>query len=165
MPYQWTPAPSPTGITRALLWPHKSMTPEGFVWFVGLTAALLCLPLLALLGSIALWGILPFILIVLAGMWFGLRRNQRDLSLSEELELSPQRIAITRHNVRAPDQNWDANPYWVELRIAPKGKVENYITLRGSDREVELGAFLSPDERLALHAELSERLMAVRSAQ
>ncbi len=138
------------------------MTPQGFAWFIGVTAVLLCLQLLPLLGSFALWGILPFLLIALSGMWLGIKRNLRDLNLTEELTLSPDRIAIKRRNARGPDQKWDANPYWVELKLHPKGKVENYITLRGSDREVELGAFLSPDERLKLHSELSKRLDAVQ---
>jgi uncharacterized membrane protein len=163
MPYEWTPAPSPRGLSRARLWPHKSMTPEGFVWFIAITAILLCVPLIPLLGSFALWGVLPFLLVALAGVWIGLQRNQRDMNLSEELELSPDRIAIIRHNARGPDQQWDANPYWVEVTLHPKGKVENYLTLRGSDREVELGTFLSPEERLSLHAELRSRLVAVRA--
>jgi uncharacterized membrane protein len=85
------------------------------------------------------------------------------MSLYEEVELTRGRISITRHNPKGPRQDWEANPYWVELRLHPKGKVENYLTLRGSDREVELGAFLSPDERVALHGELLERLAWAKS--
>jgi uncharacterized membrane protein len=42
------------------------------------------------------------------------------------------------------------------------GPVEKYLTLRGSDREVELGAFLSPEERETLHAELTRVLAGLR---
>jgi uncharacterized membrane protein len=38
------------------------------------------------------------------------------------------------------------------------GPVPNYVTLRGGDREVEIGAFLSADERAALYDELTHRL-------
>jgi uncharacterized membrane protein len=34
------------------------------------------------------------------------------------------------------------------------GPVENYLTLRGGDREVEIGAFLDAKERLALYGEI-----------
>ena len=40
--------------------------------------------------------------------------------------------------------------------------VFQYLTLRGAGREVELGAFLSEDERLALRAEMRQRLADLR---
>jgi len=50
---------------------------------------------------------------------------------------------------------WRADPYWVRLDLHAEGrKVENYLTLRGGGREIELGAFLSPDERARLHDEI-----------
>jgi uncharacterized membrane protein len=36
--------------------------------------------------------------------------------------------------------------------------VPNYVTLSGAGREVEIGAFLSEDERKALYGELSDRV-------
>lgn len=111
----------------------------------------------------ALWGVLPFLLLALFGVWYAIERNQRDMSLHEVLVLRDDHIALTRHNPRRTSQHWEANPYWVELRLHPEqGPVENYLTLRGSDREVELGAFLSPDERLSLHQELQDRLNRLR---
>jgi uncharacterized membrane protein len=45
----------------------------------------------------------------------------------------------------------------------PKGgPVEHYVTLKGAGREVEIGAFLSVDERKALFGELADCLRAVR---
>ncbi|MEJ6639999.1 MAG: DUF2244 domain-containing protein, partial [Octadecabacter sp.] len=40
----------------------------------------------------------------------------------------------------------------------------NYITLKGADREVELGAFLSEDERAVLFTELQDKLRMVQNA-
>ena len=42
------------------------------------------------------------------------------------------------------------------------GPVPNYLTLKGDGREVELGAFLSEEERLALRDDLHQRLVALR---
>ena len=41
------------------------------------------------------------------------------------------------------------------------GRVRNSLTLKGEGREVELGAFLSEAERVALHREL-QRVFAQR---
>jgi hypothetical protein len=57
MPYRWT---DPDPETRCLiLRPHRSLTARGFVWFVGGTAALIALPLVAVLGSPVMWGSCP----------------------------------------------------------------------------------------------------------
>ena len=42
------------------------------------------------------------------------------------------------------------------------GPVPNYLTLQGGPREVELGAFLSQDERVALRAEVQAALARLR---
>jgi uncharacterized membrane protein len=171
MPLEWKKtsqqAPETSGaclpVEKLYLWPHRSLTAKGFVVFMTITALALSLPLVAMLGTGVLWGLLPFMLLALGGVWYGISRNQKDMTLHEVLELAEDRIALTRHNPRRAAQHWEANPYWVELRLhARDGPVENYLTLRGSDREVELGAFLSPEERLDLHAELQDRLNRIR---
>ncbi len=56
------------------------------------------------------------------------------------------------HQRGGPDQNWQANPHWVEVKLRPEGgPVENYVTPRGNNRTVEIGAFLSPDERQEMY--------------
>ncbi|MCB1513056.1 MAG: DUF2244 domain-containing protein [Hyphomicrobiaceae bacterium] len=42
------------------------------------------------------------------------------------------------------------------------GPVEDYLTLAAQGREVELGAFLTPEERRELDRELRHRLAALR---
>jgi len=39
--------------------------------------------------------------------------------------------------------------------------VENYLTLEGNQRTVELGGFLSPEERLTLKAAIDETLRSL----
>lgn len=162
MPYRWSgSAPE----VRLLLWPHRSLPPAGFVTFISITAALLSLPLLAALGSPVLWGLLPFIGATLWALWVALGRSWRAGEIVERLDLSPDRITLTRLARDAAPREWQANPWWVHPRLHPSGgPVADYLTLAGGPREVELGAFLTPAERRALHAELSARLDALRAA-
>ena len=154
MPYRWTDD------TRELtLWPHRSMTNTGFVTFIGATSAFLAVPLLATLGSPVLWAILPFMAVAVGGVWLALNRSDRDARMTEVLTLSPQKVALVRREAKGEIRTWDANPYWVSVHLHPGEKpVEKYLTLRGNGREVELGAFLSPDERQTLYGELRLRL-------
>ena len=147
-----------------VLSPHLSMGAEGFVAIIGLSAGLLALPLIGVLGTPVLWGLIPFAGLALWGLWYALQRNGRERSaLREELRLTREVIEITRTNPRKPEQHWQANPYWVRLSMMEKGgPVENYLTLSGGGRAVELGAFLSPEERASLHDELSRALRHLR---
>lgn len=162
MPYEWLP---PKGrVQRLHLWPHRPLTQRGFVVFIGLTAALITAPLLAVLGSAALWGLLPFLLLALTGIWFALRKNARDRDILEILDLSPELMRLRRSGPYGRLQDWQANPYWVRLVLHPTaGPVPNYLTLSGGPREVEIGAFLAPEERVQLMAELRERLARLQS--
>jgi uncharacterized membrane protein len=163
MPYLWSPATSDAPETLTL-WPHQPLTARGFVWFIGVTAALMTVPLYPMIGKPMLWVMLPFMLAVIAGVWLALRRSARDRTLVEVLTLTPQQLVLVRHNPHVPDQSWQANPYWASAQIYPRaGPVPDYLTLKGAGREVELGAFLGPDERRDLLAALTERLTALRS--
>lgn len=161
MPYEWLPPdPEPDGpAARLHLWPYRSLPRRGFVWFIGGTAALLLVPLMAVLGSPVLWGLLPFLVLAIIGLWWGLSRSYRDAEIVEDLAIWPDRILLTRHGPRGRRQDWEANPYWVDVTLhAQGGPVPNYLTLKGAGREVELGAFLSEEERLALCPEVRDRL-------
>ncbi|QQA42053.1 DUF2244 domain-containing protein [Pelagovum pacificum] len=157
MPYEWTSPPGATDAPRAelQLWPYRSLPRRGMVIFIGITVALVSLPLLAVVGSPVLWGLLPFIVAAIAGLWWAIERSYSDGSVLETLLVWPDRVTLTRRNPRGPRQDWEANPYWVEVCLHEDGgPVETYITLRGAGREVEIGAFLTPEERKALYPEL-----------
>lgn len=161
MPYEWLPPED--GRQRLHLWPHRSLSQRGFVWFIGLTAGLIAVPLLSILGSPVLWALLPFLMATVWGIWFALRKNGTDRDIVEDLTLAPALLTLTRHDPRRGRQSWEANPHWVRVTLhATGGPVPQYLTLRGSDREVELGAFLSEEERVALRNDLAERLAALR---
>ena len=73
--------------------------------------------------------------------------------------ITPERTTLTRTNPRKEDQSWQCNTYWVKVTLHQKGgPVPNYITLKGSGREVEVGSFLSEEERIALYGELTSTL-------
>ncbi len=165
MPYQWTQSFGTDADSELRLWPHNSLPAKGFAVFILSFFTLAIIPLFALLGTVLLWGLLPFLLITLAGTWMALRKNERDRQILEILTVTPEELRLTRHNPRGPDQAWDCNTYWAKIEIHPKGgPVPHYVTLKGAGREVEIGAFLSEDERKALFADLSDRLRQIPRA-
>lgn len=165
MPYQWTQtAPDDSGavLQRLTLWPHRSLPRRGFVWFIATTAALLSLPIIAMLGSPVLWGLLPFGAIAVAGVWFALQHSYRTGQTHEELTLDRDRLHVRRVDPGKPPRDWDTNSYWVRAQIR-KGPVEDYLTLTDGTREIELGVFLTPPERRDLCRELTSAIARARA--
>jgi len=160
MPYEWSKEPPQSCPDWELnLWPYRSLLRKDFVLFIGATAALVALPLITVLGTMILWGLLPFFVIALGGVWYALHVSYRRGEVLEQLKVTSDTAQLTRHNPNGATQEWEANRYWVSVHLHPKGgPVENYITLRGGDREVEIGAFLDATERLALYDDLKHAL-------
>lgn len=159
MPYHWSEQQD--GTVRLRLWPYRSLPKSGFVAFIGATAAFLALPLLAVLGSPILWALLPFLAATVWGIWFALARSYRSGEMIEELELSRDSIHLSHRAPGKPAQDWQANPYWITPHLSAH-PVPDYLTLTGGPRVVELGAFLTPEERRRLCDELTARLRMLR---
>lgn len=154
MPYQWTSDPGACPRTLRL-WPHNSLPARGMAAFVLTTFTLLCIPTLPLLGSPLLWGILPFLLLALWGIYFALNRNYRARQIVETLTLDGDAAHLTRQDPTGEVQEWTCKRYWTTItKYETDGPVPHYVTLRGMGREVEIGAFLSEDERVSLYDEL-----------
>ncbi|MCB2130489.1 MAG: DUF2244 domain-containing protein [Rhodobacteraceae bacterium] len=167
MPYEWIRR-EPTELQPAelQLWPHRSLPRGGFVVFISVTALLLALPLLAAFGTAVFWGLLPFLVAAVAGVWIALSRSYRQAEMTEILRIWPDRIALSRRHPDQRELHWHANPYWATVSVYPSGgPVPHYLTLKGDDREVELGAFLSEDERKALAADVRAILAQLRLAR
>ena len=151
MPYRWTT--DPNAPTQELqLWPHNSLPQRGMAAFVLSTFTLILLPTLLLLGSVVLWALLPFLMLAVWGLYYALRRNRRARQIIEVLTLSGEQAHLVRTNPRGDTQEWDCNLYWAQvLKYEREGPVPQYVTLKGMGREVEIGAFLSEEERIALY--------------
>ena len=140
------------------------MTAEGFAAFILGTFLLAAIPLTWMVGTVMFWGILPFMLAVLAGVYYALRKSNRDRQILEVLTVTPDRTHLVRHNPDGSDQNWEDNTYWVRVAChRDGGPVPFYVTLKGTAREVEIGAFLSEEERMALFSELDDQVRRLKT--
>jgi len=164
------PAPDPFDRTdppllALTLWPNRSLSRRGFAWVIGIVAAGLAVPLVALAGRPAAWGLLPFLVFALVALYVAIERSYASGRLTETLRLWPDLVTVERREPGGAVRRWHAHPAWVRLRLIEEaGPVEQYLTLAGNGREIELGAFLSPEERVALHRDLEQALRPLRAA-
>lgn len=130
---------------------------------IGITSALLVLPLFSVLGTVILWWMLPFLAAAVAMLWFALKRSYADRRVYETLERKGDDVTLTHFPARGQPVSWSCNIFWVRVDIHKTGgPVDHYLTLTGSGRTVEIGKFLSEDERKALFGELSNYLSEQR---
>jgi uncharacterized membrane protein len=146
------------------LWPYRSLSPQGFRIILGVTAVGLALPILALAGTGAALALAPFAVLALFALWGFIKLSYRSGRVTEVLRLWPDAIAVERREAWGRVRRWDANPYWVDVELSDTKAVERYLTLRGNGRTIELGAFLTPDERVDLADELRTRIAHLQRA-
>ena len=170
MPYHWSKLPSSADFVAKeigeaglclYLSAHNSLTPSGFVKFISITSVMMLIPIFAFLGHMFLWIIAGTLGLTLLAVWTALTASWRRGKVSEVLEIWTDQVRLKRTNSDGSIQEWDANPYWTEISIIKKdGPVPNYLTLRGNGRTVELGSFLSEDERPIVANELRNAFSA-----
>lgn len=177
MPYEWdqpihaapafdAPGHAEGGAPIAVLhlWPYRSLPKRGFAAAIGFAYVMLMIPIAAFVGTTAMWWLLVPGLIAIAGLWWFIDRSYRDGEILEELTIWPDHIRLTRTGPHRKFAEWEANPHWVTLqKHTSGGPVKHYLTLKGNGREVEIGAFLSEDERPTLHDDLARALTLAKS--
>ncbi len=161
MPYRWTN----TETTRELtLWPHRSMPKRGFAAVIMFFFTLITVPLYGLLGTAFLWGLLPFVLLTIAGLWWAIEHTYKTAEIRETLVMTAQETVLTHRPPKGEVLEWRCNTYWVTAQIYPSGgRMPFYVTLRGNGREVEIGAFLSEEERKTLIHEIERAIGEMRA--
>jgi uncharacterized membrane protein len=141
---------------------HRSLAPLGFVWLMGIICSMFLIPLLVFLGSLFLWGILIPIVATVGGLWFAIHRNNIDRSICDHIRMWPDQMAVQRINPNGDTHHWLANPQWVKFHLKDTPTHKNYLTLTGGGREIEIGSFLTEDERAEIfHTLIKHRRIAV----
>ncbi len=155
-PFERTDEP----VYHVTLWPNRSLNAVGFrntMILVIVGSSIGIAPLLLITGN--LWMLL-FVIVPIATLYVLFMRNYRDGRLTEELRVYANVIALERREPSGKTHRWHANPYWVKVKLHDE-PIEHYLTLEGNQRTVELGAFLSPKERLSLKGAIDDALRSL----
>ncbi len=158
MPYRWT-YNSDHSPAQLDLWAHNALAPRWLAITVLSTLFAISIPLFMVLGTIAFWGLLPFVIGTVGALWFGLERNQKQRSMYETMWFGDDNVTLRHTPVQGDPLEWDCNRYWAKVNIYENnGPLRDYVTLRGNGREVQIGAFLTDEERRALYGDLKRHL-------
>jgi len=149
---------------RALLTPHRSLGPRGFLALMLLIGAVNFVTGIVFLLQGA-WPVLGFCGLDVALIYVAFKLNYRAARLHETVHLTDDALLVKRVHPSGREENWTFNPYWVRLHVEENAHTDRRaLTLRSHGRELVFGQFLSEDEKLDFAKALVHALSAVRRA-
>jgi uncharacterized membrane protein len=149
------------GNFRAVLAPHRSLPPAGFLAlmaFVGLVSFGAGIAF-ALMGA---WPVLGFFGLDVLIVYVAFRLNYRSGLLREKVELLPDALTVTRFHPSGKREEFSFNPYWVRVELLESRDGRTDLKLRLHDRVVSFGRFLTDEERRDLATTLTGVLAEAR---
>lgn len=152
------------GVFRAVLHPHRSLGPTGFLVLMSAIGAVSFVTgmVFLLMGA---WPVFGFFGLDVALIYFAFRLNYRAGRLYELVELTPEKLTVTRVHPSGKHESFDFNTYWVRVRLAegPQGRTD--LRLASHGHELSFGRFLTDDERRDFSGALSGALYEARTAR
>ena len=141
--------------------PHRSLSPMGF-WI-----------LMAAIGGVSF---ITGMVFLLAGAWpvfgfFGLdvvlvyvffRLNYREARAFETLTLTETELLFCRVSPKGKVNSYRFEPYWLHVTIDTLSQTQSRLTLSSHGKTVEIGAFLTADEKVDLAHEVRSALRRQR---
>ena len=148
---------------HALLTPHRSLGPAGFLILMGFFAGVSFFAGL-FFYSIGAWPVMGFFGLDAALLYLAFRLNYRGGRGCEIIELDIDQLRITRIDPEGKRTIDVFNPYWARVEmVEQKGDVAE-IRLVAQKRSIVVAAFLSDPERREFAAALQRALINVRAS-
>lgn len=148
---------------RAVLHPHRSLSPRGFLILMSAIGAVSFVTGLAFL-MMGAWPVLGFCGLDVGLVYVAFKLNYRAGRAHEIVELTPDILRVTRVAAGGSSQRFEFNPYWARVKLAqwPDGRTDLKIASHG--REFSFGRLLNDDERRDFATALQQALQNARGA-
>jgi uncharacterized membrane protein len=149
---------------RAVLHPHRSLGPTGFlILMLAIGAASFVTGMVFLL--MGAWPVFGFFGLDVALVYFAFRLNYRSGRLHELIELTPALLTVTRVHPSGKRESFDFNPYWVRVNLTEDRQGRTDLRLASHGSELSFGRFLTDDERRDFSLALTGALSAARAGR
>jgi uncharacterized membrane protein len=145
----------------AVLHPHASLSPRGFVMFMGL----LCL--VSFIAGVAFmlagaWPVLGFLGLDVLIVYLAFRASYRNARRYERLLLTAETLTVERVSPAGARRTWKFQPYWLAVVLDDARGPESRLMLRSHGKALEIGRFLTPGEKREVAEALRKELRRLR---
>lgn len=141
-----TGKPQDTAIFSALLTPHRSLGPRGFMVLMS-AVCLVSFSTGLLFYMIGAWPVMGFMGLDVALIYVAFKLNYRAGKLYETIDLTPEALTVTRVQPSGKSEAWSFNPYWVRLRLEDRVGRPTELSLASHGKRLVIASFLSDPER------------------
>jgi uncharacterized membrane protein len=145
-------------IFSAIITPHRSLTPRGFLIFM------LCIGAMSFISGMTFllrgaWPVFGFCGLDVLLVYWAFRANFRSARAYEEVTVTASELTVRKVSHRGSVREWTLNPVWVRLeRIVHQefGVERLFLVSRG--RRLAIAGFLGPAEKANFALALSNAL-------
>jgi uncharacterized membrane protein len=152
-----------TPVFDAILRPHRSLGPLGFVVLMSLVALVGCAIGVAFL-LMGAWPVLGFCGLEIVLLYICFRLSYRSGRVVERVRLLEDALVVERFAADGQARRWTFQPYWLRVLIDDPPAHDSLLTLSSHGRSLVIGSFLTPAERLDFAQALRAALASQRAA-
>jgi uncharacterized membrane protein len=157
-----SPASPAAGATfDATLFPNRSLPNAGFVAVMSVVIGANIL-FGIYFYSIGAWPVIGFCGLDVALVWLAFKLSYRQGRLHERVIIREGDLRVSRVLPSGHESRWRLQPFWARVVIDRDGEHEACVRVVSKGRSLVLGAFLSPDERMAFGRSLAEAVARAR---
>jgi len=136
-------------IFSASLTPNRSLSRFGFwVLFIGLSLSALVVGISFM--QMGAWPVLGFCGLEILLLYIAFHLNYISGQKSEEVELTENILEVRKISPLGHVLHWRFEPTWLRVKIDEPLRHDSKLHLASHGRSLEIGAFLTPEERLQL---------------
>ncbi len=145
----------------AVLHPHRSLGPTGFLIFMLLLSAVSFATGVAFL-MMGAWPVFGFFGLDVLLVYVAFRINYRSGRLYETLKLTRSELEVNRIYPSGARECWTFQPYWLRIHMDDPPQYDSKLILSSHGRSVAIGSFLSLDEKIELARALAAAIAGTK---
>lgn len=146
----------------ALLTPHRSLGKKGIRVVVAFYVILAMVPgvFFFVLGA---WPVVGFLGLEALILWWALSVSRKSGDAYEEVTLWSDSLEVRHVTAKGKENRHAFNPFWVRLHIDKDFEQRvTRLALRNRGEELEIGAFLNPDDKATFATVFGQALTKAR---
>lgn len=150
-------------IFDAVLTPHRSLTPRGFLLLM-VTVSGISFVAGLFFYLVGAWPVVGFLGLDVLLIYLAFHVNYRHARLREVVRLTRDDLTVQRINQWGEVKSWRFQPTWLQVLMDDPPEHHSQLLLRSHGRTLAIGDFLTPQERLDLARALRRALAKARCA-